>query len=170
MLWIQMYEWPLGSSLVNGEDGWQQRINIWRMLLTGALCGAVWTWVAAEGDQKARLRSWKWHFFSFENHTRPQMVRLKVFLTWPATVMLLSLSLPVICSLRYAAIRTFCLINNLSVMYWTLALIWFLCEMCGEEAASLRPSTKSHMLVFDRASTGAGTRMKEQSLRVCNYI
>ena len=86
-----------------------------------ALCGAGWTSVAVVGDKNMLLKK---VLFSFQPHTRTPTVRLKAFLTWPATVMLLSarsLAHP----LRYAAIRAFCLINNLSVMYWTLALIWF---------------------------------------------
>lgn len=87
------------------------------------------------GDQQAKPCSWKWHLFRFK-----MVPGYKQYSTATATVRLLSLSVSL--SLRYAAIWAFCLINNLSVMYWMLALIQFSVRCVGRKLPppSLLPS------------------------------
>lgn len=69
------------------------------------------------GDQKPTLLKMALfpHFKTIAGHKwRVE----KVFLTWPAAAVVLPLASPRrSLSRRYAAIRAFCLINNLSVMY-----------------------------------------------------
>lgn len=123
---------------MNREDGWQQRINIWRMLLTEALSGAVWTWVAA-GDQRARLHSWKWVFFSILKlyHDLNWLIKGLPYMACYSTVALsvsLSLSLPLFgCNSSLLFNKQF--VSDVLNASYNLIV----CDMCAELAAGCLP-------------------------------
>lgn len=135
------------------------------------LCSVVWMWVAT-GDQRAHLHSRNYVFFpilkSYQD-LNGVIKDLPYMACYSSVALSLSvsmcLSLPLLCCNSRLLFNKQFVSDVLNTSYNLIV-----CDMCEEVAAGSLPPQSHTCLVLTVHVHCAEMRMKEQSLRVCNYI